>query len=1133
MPVRLSSPLSSLKDHYTVVVIGSGYGGAIAASRLARAGQSVCVLERGREIQTGEFPDTEPEVAREIQVNGPSEHVGDRTALFDFHLNPEMSVLVGCGLGGTSLINANVSLEADPRVFDDPAWPAALRADLGTLMQKGYERAREMLRPAPYPKPVSDLPKLAALARSAKALGTEVRTPPINVNFEVDGPNHVGVEQHPCNQCGDCVSGCNVGAKNTVLMNYLPDAKAHGAEIFTRVSVQRLEREGDQWIVHCQLLDSGREAFNAPTVPVRAGVVVVAAGALGSTEILLRSRQSGLSLSAALGARFSGNGDVVGFGYNTDEPIRGMGFGHRQDGELEPVGPCISGYIDLRPGRPVSEGLVVEEGSIPGAIASMLTVPLAAADKVLGKEARPSVGELLGQRAREVESLVAGPHRGAMNNTQTFLVMGDDGAGGKLELKDGRLRVQWPGALESPLFRNIGETLQKATAPLGGTYVENPMQEKWAGGSAITVHPLGGCAMGEDARSGVVNHKGQVFSGQDGTAVHPGLYVTDGSVIPRSLGLNPLLTISAISERCVALLAKDRGWTIDVALGARPLQPGTEKLGIQFTETMKGSISTRALDDYRAAEAQGQADGSPFEFVLTISTDDLDDMLSNPAHQARMVGTADAPALSPRTLAVTEGVFNLFVDDPTRVETKTMRYSMKLSADDGRTWQLDGFKLIHKDHVLPTDLWDDTTTLYVTIREGGPAGAVVAKGILHIHPDDFARQLTTLQVRNAKSAAERLAATARFGECFAGMLNAVYGGVKAPAAGTGAPRKKRPLRAPAPRLFPLRTEDGVDLRMARYQGGNKGPVLLSHGLGVSGLIFALDTVETNLVEYLTAYGYDVWNLENRASIDLPSSRGQFTLDDVARYDYPAAVEKVRAVTGAATVQVLAHCFGAETLTVSMLGGWLQNVRSAVISQISAHIRVPPITAFKSGLHVPEVLDALGVRSLTAYAGQDSTWADKLYDAALKLQPIAPGERCDSPVCHRITFMYGHLYDHAQLNEATHATLHETFGIANVHSLEHLALCARKRQVVDHTGQDVYLTHPERMGLPIAFLHGADNRCFLPESTSLTYEWLRQANGPAHYARHLVPGYGHIDCWMGKNAVNDVFPYALEHLEATR
>ena len=146
---RLSSPPGSMKDHYTVVVIGSGYGGGIAASRAARAGQSVCLLERGAERQPGEFPDTLAEAAATIQVDTPDGHVGSRSGMFDFRVNPDINVVVGCGLGGTSLINANVSIEPEPRVFDDPRWPQALRADGPTLLADSYRHARTMLRPQP------------------------------------------------------------------------------------------------------------------------------------------------------------------------------------------------------------------------------------------------------------------------------------------------------------------------------------------------------------------------------------------------------------------------------------------------------------------------------------------------------------------------------------------------------------------------------------------------------------------------------------------------------------------------------------------------------------------------------------------------------------------------------------------------------------------------------------------------------------------------------------------------------------------------------------------------------------------------------------------------------------------------
>jgi cholesterol oxidase len=237
---RLSSPVHEIKDHYRVVVIGSGYGGAIAASRLARAGQQVCVLERGREFQPGEYPDTEAEALAEMQAELPSAHVGSRAGLYDFHINPDVNVFVGCGLGGTSLINGNVAVRAESRVFDDPRWPQALRDDPGSLAE-GYRLAEEMLRPTAYPERYPALPKLEALEKSAARLGQECSRAPIAVNF-AEGVNHVGVKQHPCVLCGDCITGCNYGAKNTVLFNYLPDARNFGAEIFTQLSVRYVER---------------------------------------------------------------------------------------------------------------------------------------------------------------------------------------------------------------------------------------------------------------------------------------------------------------------------------------------------------------------------------------------------------------------------------------------------------------------------------------------------------------------------------------------------------------------------------------------------------------------------------------------------------------------------------------------------------------------------------------------------------------------------------------------------------------------------------------------------------------------------------------------------------------------------
>jgi cholesterol oxidase len=119
-----------MKDHYDAVVVGSGYGGGVAASRLARAGQKVCVLERGREIQPGEYPKTMLAAVRELQIDTPAGHVGSRTGMFDMRQNGDINVFVGCGLGGTSLLNASVSLKPDPRVFEDTRWPQTVRDDV-------------------------------------------------------------------------------------------------------------------------------------------------------------------------------------------------------------------------------------------------------------------------------------------------------------------------------------------------------------------------------------------------------------------------------------------------------------------------------------------------------------------------------------------------------------------------------------------------------------------------------------------------------------------------------------------------------------------------------------------------------------------------------------------------------------------------------------------------------------------------------------------------------------------------------------------------------------------------------------------------------------------------------------------
>jgi cholesterol oxidase len=218
--------------------------------------------------------------------------------------------------------------------------------------------------------------------------------------------------------------------------------------------------------------------------------------------------------------------------------------------------------------------------------------------------------------------------------------------------------------------------------------------------------------------------------------------------------------------------------------------------------------------------------------------------------------------------------------------------------------------------------------------------------------------------------------------------------------------------------------------------------------------------------------------------------------------------------------------------MAMLAG-MGGVRSIVSSQVGVHIEALASTRVKSLLYVPEMLGAVGVRSMTMRTDARDGWVDKLYNSALALHPaIEAEERCDNPVCRRITFLFAPLFEHEQLNDATHEAMHEMFGVCSMENLQHLSAMARAGHLVDADGADVYLPRPERLALPITYIHGAENQTWLPRATERTVEWLSASNGAQLYRRHVIPLYGHIDCIFGKDAARDVYPLILQHLEET-
>jgi cholesterol oxidase len=539
---------SERPDWVDAVVVGSGFGGSVVAYRVAEAHRSVCLLERGKRYPPGSFPRRPDEMSRNFWHPG-----GGRQGLFDIWSFRHVESVVASGLGGGSLIYANVMIRKDERWFvrdTGPAggyesWPVTREQ-----LEPHYDRTEKILSPTPYPKPLAETtPKTQAMRRAAERLGIEWFLPPLAISFA--GPTQLpgspipdsdhnvhGASRMTCRLCGECDIGCNFGSKNTLDYNYLTLAAQAGADLRDRCEVREISPLPDGFEVCYIRHEPENEGVPVdlgalPVHRIRCRVLVLAAGTLGTNLLLLRNQRRFPALSPVLGTHFCGNGDLLGFVRDSAN-------------RLEPsLGPVITSTmrmpdeVDGGTGR----GFYLQDGGYPGFADWVLeTATLAGPLERLGRFAA----------ARVLQDLTARPHTeigaqiAALIGTGQLsagvlplLGMGREIPNGRLRLRGGYLEVDWRDAMSREYFKRVEATMAAVASELNSRFTVNPSRYLHR---VIAVHCLGGAPMGSGPRNGVVDDHGEAFG-------HPGLFVADGAVMPGPVGPNPSLTIAALADR--------------------------------------------------------------------------------------------------------------------------------------------------------------------------------------------------------------------------------------------------------------------------------------------------------------------------------------------------------------------------------------------------------------------------------------------------------------------------------------------------------------------------------------------------------------------------------------------------------
>jgi cholesterol oxidase len=516
---------------YDWVIIGSGFGGAVSALRLAEKGYRVAVLEAGRRWQPHEFPKTNWSVRKFLWL--PKAFC---TGIFRMNLLDDVLVLGGAGVGGGSLVYANTLLVPPAQAFAGGDWPKD--RDWGQALSPHYQTAQRMLGVAETPK---EFPADLLLKRAAEKMGhghTFSRTR-VGVFFGEPGQTvpdpyfgGEGPERSGCTYCGGCMVGCRHGAKNTLDKNYLYLAEKRGAVIHPETLVTRIRPQAEGGYRLETRRPTAWVGGEGPTFLAKR--VVLAAGVLGTVKLLLQSKERGdlPNLSARLGERVRTNSEAIIGSTARDNRVDYSG------------GVAIGSSVHLSEETHVEAVRYSRGSDALSLLATLLTD---------GGSSVPRAVRWIGQCLRHpLDFLRSLNPVGWAQRTLILLVMQTVDNNINLHLKRrwffpfvrGVSSFRKPGQARIPTYIKEANDFARVTAQLQGGFAQSAINEVTLD-VPTTAHILGGCGLATSSAEGVIDVQNQVFG-------HPGLYVVDGSMIPSNLGVNPSLTITALAEHAMA-----------------------------------------------------------------------------------------------------------------------------------------------------------------------------------------------------------------------------------------------------------------------------------------------------------------------------------------------------------------------------------------------------------------------------------------------------------------------------------------------------------------------------------------------------------------------------------------------------